>query len=174
MLKGDDVFLPMDLVRGILNEGWYLRWAEWWQCRDLCATAPHLFSPNRLDTASPIWLQAMSDLAPSLKRYNGFSRGWPRLVFQKIPLERGHLHRDLIPPWYRLRARIENVPSLVVVAGCVGNLSWVTESRCVFRVRWSHLALLYLGRLPLIFFATADSARKPSAGGHAGALPSPV
>ncbi len=82
MFKGNDA-LRMDLVRGILSEGWYLRWAEWWHRRDLCATAPYFLSPNRLDTASPIWLQAMSELAPALKRHNGFSRGWPILSFSK-------------------------------------------------------------------------------------------
>ena len=81
LLDGDDVFFLMDLIRGILSEGWYLRWAEWWHCHDLLASTPQPFSPNKLDTASPIWLEAISDLAPSLKRYNGFSRGWPRLVF---------------------------------------------------------------------------------------------
>ncbi len=82
LFKGDDG-LWMDLVKGILSEGWYIRWAEWWHRRDLCVTTPSVLSPDRLDTSSPIWLKTMMNLVGEPGFHKGFSLGWPILRFSK-------------------------------------------------------------------------------------------
>ena len=93
LFKGNDA-LWMDLVRGILSEGWYLGWAEWWHRRDLCTSAPSFLSPDRLDTASPVWLNAMSNLALELERHKGYSYGWPILRFSHTSLWREDCYRE--------------------------------------------------------------------------------
>ena len=60
-----------DTFRSILREGWYTRWEEWWHCKDILAVTPKPFGPNRLDTASPIWLAVITDLAEAFTRSKG-------------------------------------------------------------------------------------------------------
>ena len=84
MLSAADEWFD-DLLRRILREGWYLHWAEWWHSHDFLAVTPQPFWPNRLDTASPIWLEVITDLAQSFKRPKGSSDGWPRLFFSRKP-----------------------------------------------------------------------------------------
>ncbi len=74
-----------DTFRSILREGWYTRWEEWWHCKDILAFTPKPFCPNRLDTASPVWLAGIEDLAEEFRQSSGPQETVPRRLFHKTP-----------------------------------------------------------------------------------------